>query len=85
MQTTYAFVKTTYFKSEPRSPLNARMNRRYMRRQSKVNSNLISNGDRQDVSATVMPPINSKSDVRRPILDIRQHDRRKIQKKLKSL
>ena len=30
-----------------------------------------------------MPPINSKSDVRQPILEIRQQDRKEIPKKLK--
>ena len=48
-----------------------------------MNSDLSLDDDRQDVSATVTSPINSKSDVRRPISETRQHDRRKIRKKLK--
>ena len=60
-----------------------RMNKRHMRRPRWVNNNLNSDDDRQDVSTTTMPPINSKSDVRRPILNIRQHDRKEIQKKVK--
>ena len=37
----------------------------------------------QNISTTTTPPINSKSDVRRPIPETRQHDRKKITKKLK--
>ena len=47
-----------------------------------MNNNLISDDDRQDVSATATPLINSKSDVRQLIPKTRQHDRKKIRKKL---
>ena len=48
-----------------------------------MNSDLSSDDDRQDVSTTVIPPINSKLDVKRPILETKQHDRKTIRKKLK--
>ena len=47
-----------------------------------MHSNLNSDDDRQDVSATAIPPINSKSDVKQSISKTRQHDRKKIRKKL---
>ena len=50
-----------------------------------MNGDLSLDNDRQDVSTMVTPPINSKSDVRRPIPKTRQHDRKKIQKKLKAM
>ena len=37
----------------------------------------------QNISTTTTPPINSKSDVRPPISETRQHDRTKITKTLK--
>ena len=48
-----------------------------------MNSDLRPDDDRQNVSITTTPPINSKSDVRQPILEIRQHDRKKMPTKLK--
>ena len=59
------------------------MSGRHMRRLSWVNNDLNSDDDKQDVSATAMPLINSKSDIRWPISETRQHGRKKIQKKLK--
>ena len=49
-----------------------------------MNSDLSSDDEyRQDVFTTAMPLINSKSDVMRLILKIRQHDRKEIRKKPK--
>ena len=44
---------------------------------------LNSDDDRQDISTMATPPINSKLDARQPIPKTRQHDRKKIWKKLK--
>ena len=48
-----------------------------------MNSNVRSDDDRPYIFTTTMPLINSKSDVRRLIPETRQHNRKKIPKKLK--
>ena len=48
-----------------------------------MNSDLNSDDDRQDVSTMATLPINSNSDIKRPIPKTRQHDRKEIRKKLK--
>ena len=48
-----------------------------------MNSDLSLDDDRQDVSTTATPPINSRLDVRRHISKTKKHDIKKIQKKLK--
>ena len=47
-----------------------------------MNSDLSTDDDRQDVSTTTTPPINSKSKFNQPIIETRQHDKKKIPKKL---
>ena len=48
-----------------------------------MNSDLSSDDNRQDVSTMATPPINSKLDIRWPVPETRQHDKKEMQKKLK--